>query len=85
MEAAVPQWSLQSMPEKMKLNKVGSGYPVIGFGSSNTEIGELYEVPVSPSALIAVWRYWFRLSRLSIMVIGSFASYAKTKSVESAV
>jgi hypothetical protein len=29
--------------------------------------------------------YWFRLSRLSIMVIGSFASYTKTKSVESAV
>ncbi len=40
---------------------------------------------VSPSALIAVWRYWFRLSHLSIMVIGSFASYTKTKSVESAV
>ncbi len=40
---------------------------------------------VSPSALIAMWRYWFRLSRLSIMVIGSFASYTKTKSVESAV
>ncbi len=29
--------------------------------------------------------YWFRLSRLSMMVIGSFASYTKTKSVESAV
>jgi hypothetical protein len=29
--------------------------------------------------------YWFRLSRLSMMVLGSFASYTKTKSVESAV
>jgi hypothetical protein len=29
--------------------------------------------------------YWFRLSRLSMVVIGSFASYTKTKSVESAV
>ncbi len=29
--------------------------------------------------------YWFRLTRLSIMVIDSFASYTKTKSVESAV
>jgi hypothetical protein len=28
---------------------------------------------------------WFRLSRLSMMVIGSFASYTSTKSVESAV
>jgi hypothetical protein len=28
--------------------------------------------------------YWFRLSRLSMVVIGSFA-YTKTKSVESAV
>jgi hypothetical protein len=32
-----------------------------------------------------VEEYWFRLSRLSMMVIGSFASYTKTKSVESAV
>ncbi len=29
--------------------------------------------------------YLFRLSRLSVMVIGSFASYTKAKSVESAV
>jgi hypothetical protein len=29
--------------------------------------------------------YWFCLSRLSMMVIGSFASYTKTKSVESSV
>ncbi len=29
--------------------------------------------------------YWFRLSRLYMKVIGSFASYTKTKSVESAV
>jgi hypothetical protein len=29
--------------------------------------------------------YSFRLTRLSMMVIGSFASYTKTKSVESAV
>jgi hypothetical protein len=29
--------------------------------------------------------YWFRLSRLSMVVIGSFASYTKTKPMESAV
>jgi hypothetical protein len=29
--------------------------------------------------------YWFRLSRLSMMVIGSLTSYTMTKSVESAV
>jgi hypothetical protein len=32
-----------------------------------------------------VGEYWFRLSCLSMMVIGSFASYTKTKSVESAI
>jgi hypothetical protein len=40
---------------------------------------------VSPSARLMYGEYWFRLSRLSMMVIGSFASYTKTKSVESAV
>jgi hypothetical protein len=40
---------------------------------------------VSPAARLMYGEYWFRLSRLSMMVIGSFASYTKTKSVESAV
>jgi hypothetical protein len=40
---------------------------------------------VSPSARLMYGEYWFRLSCLSMMVIGSFASYTKTKSVESAV
>ncbi len=40
---------------------------------------------VSPSARLMYGEYWFCLSRLSMMVIGSFASYTKTKSVESAV
>jgi hypothetical protein len=38
-----------------------------------------------PLLRLMVREYWFRLSRLSMMVIGSFASYTKTKSVESAV
>ncbi len=38
-----------------------------------------------PLLRLMVGEYWFRLSRLSMMVIGSFASYTKTKSVESAV
>ncbi len=42
-------------------------------------------VSVSPSARLMYGEYWFLLSRLSMMVIGSFASYTKTKSVESAV
>jgi hypothetical protein len=40
---------------------------------------------VSPSARLMYGEYWFRLSHLSMMLIGSFASYTKTKSVESAV
>jgi hypothetical protein len=40
---------------------------------------------VSPSARLMYGEYWFNLSRLSMMVIGSFASYTKTKSVESVV
>jgi hypothetical protein len=40
---------------------------------------------VSPSARMMYGEYWFRLSRLSMMVIGSIASYTKTKLVESAV
>ncbi len=38
-----------------------------------------------PLLRLMVGEYWFRLSRLSMMVIGSFASYTKTKSVEFAV
>jgi hypothetical protein len=40
---------------------------------------------VSPSARLMYGEYWFRQSHLSMMVIGSFASHTKTKSVESAV
>jgi hypothetical protein len=40
---------------------------------------------VSPSAKIATWRYWFRLSRDVYVGNRSFASYTKTKTVESAV
>jgi hypothetical protein len=42
-------------------------------------------VPVSPSAKIATWRYWFHLSRDVYGGNRSFASYTKTKTVESAV
>jgi hypothetical protein len=38
-----------------------------------------------PLLRLMVGEYWFCLSCLSMMVIGSFASYTKTKSVESAV
>jgi hypothetical protein len=38
------------------------------------------DISVSPSAKIATWRYWFHLFRDR-----SFASYTKTKTVESAV
>ncbi len=40
---------------------------------------------VSPSAKIATWRYWFRLSCDVYGSNRSFASYTKTKMVESAV
>jgi hypothetical protein len=40
---------------------------------------------VSPSAKIATWRYWFHLSRDVYVGNRSFASYTKTKTVESAV
>ncbi len=40
---------------------------------------------VLPSARLMYGEYWFRLSRLSMILIGSFAFYTKTKSVESAV
>jgi hypothetical protein len=46
---------------------------------------ELIDIHVSPSARLMYGEYWFCLSRLSMMVIGSFASFTKTKSVESAV
>jgi hypothetical protein len=42
-------------------------------------------VNVSPSAKIATWRYWFRLSRDVYGCNRSFDSYTKTKTVESAV
>ncbi len=42
-------------------------------------------VHVSPSAKIATWRYWFHLSRDVYGGNRSFASYTKTKTVESAV
>jgi hypothetical protein len=40
---------------------------------------------VSPSAKFATWRYWFRLSHDVYGGNRSFASYTKTKMVESAV
>jgi hypothetical protein len=43
------------------------------------------KVSVSPSAKIATWRYWFRLSHDVYVGNRSFASYTKTKTVESAV
>ncbi len=47
---------------------------------------EIFQGVVSCPLLDCMYgEYWFRLSRLSIMVIGSFTSYTKTKSVESAV
>jgi hypothetical protein len=45
----------------------------------------LHMVTVSPSAKIPVWTYWFRLSRDVYGGNRSFASYTKTKTVESAV
>jgi hypothetical protein len=45
----------------------------------------LYYVSVSPSAKIANWIYWFRLSCDVYGGNRSFASYTKTKTVESAV
>jgi hypothetical protein len=42
-------------------------------------------VSVSPFAKIATWRYWFHLSRDVYGGNRSFASYTKTKTVESAV
>ncbi len=42
-------------------------------------------VSVSPSAMIATWKYWFCLSRDVYVNNRSFASYTKTKMVESAV
>jgi hypothetical protein len=49
-------------------------------------VGKASSRSVLPSAKIATWRYWFRLSR---DVYGggnrSFASYTKTKTVKSAV
>jgi hypothetical protein len=54
-------------------------------GDSSSE-GDSHWVQVShPLLRLMYGGYWFRLSRLSMMVIGSFASYTKTKSVESAV
>jgi hypothetical protein len=43
------------------------------------------DTSVSPSAKIATWRYWFRLSRDVYGGNRSFASYTKAKTVESAV
>jgi hypothetical protein len=50
-------------------------------------IANSFGIHVSPSAKIATWRYWFRLS-CDVWWYGgnrSFASYTKTKKVESAV
>jgi hypothetical protein len=46
---------------------------------------KLKELVTRPLLRLMYGEYWFRLSRLPMMVIGSFASYTKTKSVKSAV
>ncbi len=48
-------------------------------------VGKASSRSVLPSAKIATWRYWFRLSRDVYGGNRSFASYTKTKTVESAV
>jgi hypothetical protein len=53
---------------------------------SEMMLGEMTRNLLSrPLLRLTYGEYWFRLSRLFMMVIGSFASYTKTKSVESAV
>jgi hypothetical protein len=47
--------------------------------------GLFYYLLSHPLLRLMYGEYWFRLSCLSMMVIGSFAPYTKTKSVESAV
>ncbi len=55
-------------------------------GGQEIGMGREWEGEVSrPLLRLMYGEYWFRLSRLSMMVIGSFASFTKTKSVESAV
>jgi hypothetical protein len=44
-----------------------------------------FDLNVSPSAKIATWRYWFRLSRDVYDGNRSFTSCTKTKTVESDV
>jgi hypothetical protein len=36
--------------ERRKLEKVGDGVPVIGFGSPVVEVGDVYEVPLKASS-----------------------------------
>jgi hypothetical protein len=67
----------------LKANSLGGGdrhgdRTVGKWGSSDTLVSR-------PLLRLMYGEYWFRLSRLSMLVIGSFASYTKTKSVESAV
>jgi hypothetical protein len=76
--------TLGSLNSPVMNTRVRQLFGVIG-KTIRTGLQKHFLVTVSPSAQIAVWRYWFHLSRLSMMVIGSFASYTKTKSVESAV
>jgi hypothetical protein len=39
----------REIAERRKLKKIGSGVPVIGFGSPDVEIGDVYEVPLKAS------------------------------------
>ncbi len=50
-EAAILQWSQGSMlkGKRRKLKKIGSDIPVIGFGSRDAELGNLYEMPLKAS------------------------------------
>ncbi len=61
----------------------GSGGP--DRGVQPDQVGSERVLTVLPSAKIATWRYWFRLSRDVYVGNRSFASYTKTKTVESDV
>jgi hypothetical protein len=81
-----------SVSDSLKLSK-GNLYSksyfkhvAIQFANADIEVGKPMHRDCLALCLDCMYgQYWFRLSRLSMMVIGSFASYTKTKSVESAV
>ncbi len=69
------------------MTKLPSNDEITLFDGSSQKFFPQYSIihSVSPSAKIATWRNWFRLSRDVYVGNRSFASYTKTKSVESAV